>query len=117
MAPRTNKSGANIMDFNKAMPEQTDFVEPGGDNHMQLLGLRKALETDDIVHEGYAFEDVTQFGAVVSERFLRQTLISRVNLLRAKFPEIQSEDRMRPGYADPMVVPPEAREVIPGLDI
>ena len=113
--PRTNSRGAALMDFNQAMPDQTGFIEIGSENHMRLLGLRKADSTDDIVFEGYALEDVTQFGQVVSERYLRQTLISRVSLLKTPFPKIQSSDRSRAGYAVPMVVPPEAREVIPGL--
>jgi hypothetical protein len=67
-------------------PKQTDYVPFGSEQHMGLLGLRKAEKGDDpaIVHDGFTFADVSVFGPMTSERWLRVTLVGKVNELKTR---------------------------------
>ena len=103
------------MDRSPHNPDQTDYVAWGSEAHLELLGIRPVRDDDDIVHEGYALMDVTQFGPLATERYIRAVLVSRVSMLKQQPPRIQSEDRTKPGYAPPMVIPPEAERTMPGF--
>jgi len=65
----------------------------------KFLGLRKAEETDDVVYQGYALVDVTQWGPSATDRFLLQVLKQKVNNLLSPNPKHQSEDPFEPQYA------------------
>jgi len=93
---------------------QTDYVPRGSDLHAKMLGLRKSLEGDPIVYEGYTFEDITQFGPAAQEWFIRQSLGQRVREFQGDVLAPQSEDRFASNYAPPMFDPEGGRVVIRG---
>ena len=79
--------------------EQTDYVKHGSDEHAALLGLKKASESDDPQVDGWALEDITQFGPTVTPAFLAQWLRQKVNELTMQVPEPQSTDPRAPNFA------------------
>ena len=52
-----------------------DYVEHGSERHASLLGLRQAVEGEKYQHEGWALEDITQFGINVQEEYIQAVLI------------------------------------------
>ncbi len=69
-------------------PRNLDYVEWGSETHMQLLGLRWAVEGDMLVYEGYTLADPGAFGLLVSEQMLKFQLMSKVSELRSGKPPI-----------------------------
>ena len=93
MAPRKQK-------------QRLDYVERGSAKHATILGL----EPDPESKLGWRLADVTQYGPNANAQFLEDVLRQKVSDLKAKMPEIQSDDPYAPGYAPKLWMPVESEE-------
>lgn len=82
-----------------------NYIAHGSDKHAALLGLKEAEEHDVPQHEGWALQDVTQYGASARPEFLEQVLRQKVNELTTPFAQVQSDDPRAPNYAPPLWQP------------
>lgn len=80
------------------MTERADFIKHGSANHAALLGLKKAVDGDKFICEGFTLSDVTQFGPTAREDYIQAQLVQRVAELKTA-PSV-------PVNAQPMWVPP-----------
>jgi hypothetical protein len=78
---------------------QTDYVERGSDRHAGMLGLKKAVESDNPQIDGWALEDIVSYGPTVSPQFLDGMLRGKVNELSMKIPATQSSDPLAAFFA------------------
>ena len=78
---------------------QTDYVERGSDRHSGMLGLKKAVESDNPQIDGWALEDIVSYGPTVSPQFLDGMLRGKVNELSMKIPATQSGDPLAAFFA------------------
>jgi hypothetical protein len=78
---------------------QTDYVERGSDQHASMLGLKKAVESDNPKIDGWALEDIVSYGPTVSPQFLDGMLRGKVNELSMKIPATQSSDPLMAFFA------------------
>ncbi len=78
---------------------QTDYVERGSDRHAGMLGLKKAVESDNPQIDGWALEDIVSYGPTVSPQFLDGMLRGKVNELSMKIPATQSGDPLAAFFA------------------
>ena len=78
---------------------QTDYVERGSDRHADMLGLKKAVESDNPQIDGWALEDIVSYGPTVSSQFLDGMLRGKVNELSMKIPPMQSSDPLAAFFA------------------
>ena len=78
---------------------QTDYVERGSDRHAGMLGLKKAVESDNPQIDGWALEDIVSYGPTVSPQFLDGMLRGKVNELSMEIPETQSSDPLAAFFA------------------
>ena len=91
----------------KGFSGQTDYVEPGSDEHAAILGLIRATEGETLVMGGWTLSDPMAYGAHATEKYLLRRLQSCVSELHGKQPELQSKDPRKPGYAPDMWRPSE----------
>jgi len=82
-----------------------DYIPHGSDAHAALLGLKKAEEHDVPQHDGWALQDVTQYGPAARPEFLEQVLRQKINELTISLPKMQSNDPFAPHYAPPLWQP------------
>ena len=87
-----------------------NFIEPGSERHMAIVGLRLSDEHDTITVEGekgkYAHADLTKWGPNVRDEFLRRVLVQKVAGFETGFgPAPQSEDPFADNYAPPLWSP------------
>lgn len=78
---------------------QTDYVERGSDRHAGMLGLKKAVESDNPQIDGWALEDIVSYGPTAALEFLKAMLQGKVNELSMKIPPTQSSDPLVPFFA------------------
>ena len=80
-----------------------NYMERGSDDHMHFLGLRKAVDKDEVPQmAGLAMMDITQYGPAARPEFLTAKLRGKVGELNNKMPPVQSKDRRQPNYAQPI---------------
>jgi hypothetical protein len=82
-----------------------DYIEHGSDRHAAMLGLKKAEAHDVPQLDGWALQDVTQYGPSARPEFLEQTLRQKVSELTTPPPKMQSGDPFEPHYAPPLWQP------------
>ena len=87
------------------LDKRPDFVEPGSERHMNMLGLRRAEKDEKLQHEGLTLVDLTAFGPQAQEWYLMEILKSKVRSFRSPAPTVQSTDPLKPNYAPPMFNP------------
>jgi hypothetical protein len=100
------KASSRIKDHPDGL-HQTDYVEPGSEEHAAILGLRAAQDGDAYMREDaqgrkWTLVDATAFGPQVTEAYIREVLRQKVSNLDAPQLEIQSDDPFAPGYAPPL---------------
>lgn len=88
------------------MARKTDknYIAHGSEEHANLLGIRKADDSDEIVWQGYALMDETAFGVNATERYLRTILKQKYNTLKTP-PAVPQSDPLKPNFAQPMFDP------------
>lgn len=62
----------------------TSRLTHGSDEHAALLGLRKAVEQDNIKYKGWAWIDLSQFGFQFRDDVVLNILQQKVNELTEK---------------------------------
>lgn len=84
------------------MSENRDYVPHGSAQHAAILGLIPDKENPS----GYRLADPTAFGPQASPAYLDEVLRQKVAELKAGKPPIpQTQDPMKPHYAQPLWVP------------
>lgn len=92
--------------LNPHEPMQTDYVSPGSDAHLALLGLERCEKTEEHPYE-YRLSDPTMFGPNATEIFLKRVLESKIAQFESAPVSPQTKDRFEPGYAPEMWEPKE----------
>ena len=65
------------------------YIAFGSEQHMELLGLREAIENvDTLTFKGYALVDMAQYGPMASREYVMFNLMSKVNELQGGKPSI-----------------------------
>ena len=93
------------------------YVEHGSERHLELLGLRKATDDDEIQFGGYAFVDVTKYPANARPDYLRNVIQQLLSEWKTKPVKPQTEDKLGKNYAPPIFdpFPGEHRTDIPDV--
>lgn len=91
----------------ESLEKRGDFVPFGSEQHAALLGLREATAEDAYKREDsqgreWTLMDTTVFGPQVTKEYLSEVLRQKVAELDTT-PVVQSEERLEPGYAPPMI--------------
>ena len=91
----------------KVTAVRSDFVAHGSEQHARMLNIRPANGEDDpdLVHKEQTFIDFTRYGFQASDRFLKATLIQKVNEWENPPQTPQSDDPTAPNYAPAMFDP------------
>ena len=93
-----------------ARQKESGGLEHGSEAHAGLLGLRRAMDADQIQYEGWAFVDLTQFGFNFRDEVVMDFLRQRVSELTTP-PQIpQDKDPTQPNYLQPMWTPDVAEQ-------
>lgn len=86
-----------------------DYVAWGSERHAQLLGLRRAIDSDEYIEDGWTLADIvevmTRFPQA-TEIVIREMLRRQVRLLNTPPEPPQSDDPFAPNYAPPLFIPP-----------
>ena len=85
--------------------DKPDYVERGSDRHAAMMGLKKAVDGEEIAIDGWTFEDVTQYGPQATKDYLMTALRQKVNELTSTIPPTQSTDPLARNFAPVMWQP------------
>ena len=85
-----------------------DYIPHGSDAHAELIGLRKAEGSEELVVDGWTLADRTAWGPQATESYIKEVLRQKVAEWKAGAPpKPQSEDQFAPNYAEKIWMPSE----------
>lgn len=96
---------------------KTNNIEHGSARHLEILGLRKATDEDEIQFDGHTFVDITAYPANARPDYLRNVIRQLLSEWKTKPSKPQTEDPFEKNYAPPIFnpFPGERREDMPGV--
>jgi len=103
--------------MSKTTRTKTNYIEHGSERHLEILGLRKATDDDEIQAEGYTFVDITAYPANARPDYLKNVIRQLLSEWKSKHVKPQSDDPFEKNYAPPIFdpYPGEKRRDIPDV--